>query len=241
MVKVVTYRDKKPSDNQQAWWSEKQKFEVVSAYVLLGNVAQVSRLTGIPEITVRKWKASPWWKEAEGEIRLSSKVQLSGKLTKAIELANIALEDRLVNGDFQYDYKTGKMIRKPVNADLALRALDRLIDRQEMLDNSMKKLEVTTDEGTNERLAKLAEQFVNFAKAKTIEAKIIGDTTYEVVEEAVRDVPQAEASPAGGDSPVRTDHDPSVHSDPGDGVSVVDDGTEPGRVCTSPDPSPSQG
>lgn len=233
MVKVVTYRDKKASDHKQAWWSEKQKFEVVSAYVLLGNVAQVSRLTGIPEITVRKWKASPWWKEAENEIRLSSKVQLSGKLTKAIELANIALEDRLVNGDFQYDYKTGKMIRKPVNADLALRALDRLIDRQEMLDNSMKKLEVTTDEGTNERLSKLAEQFVNFAKAKTIEATKELETTYEVVEEAVREVPQDQE---GGDPSIRTDAGTSLHSDPEGGDPEPTDGSEPSSACSSPDP-----
>ena len=42
-------------------------------------------MTGVPDITCRKWKASPWWKEAEDEIRRGTKVQLSGKLTKAIE------------------------------------------------------------------------------------------------------------------------------------------------------------
>ena len=48
MTRIVTYRDKKASDTKQSWWSEKQKYEVVAAFVLLGNMRQVSRMTGIP-------------------------------------------------------------------------------------------------------------------------------------------------------------------------------------------------
>jgi hypothetical protein len=184
MTRIVTYRDKKASDTKQSWWSEKQKYEVVAAFVLLGNMRQVSRMTGIPEITCRKWKASPWWTEAEDEIRRGAKVQLSGKLTKAIELANIALEDRLTHGDFIFDYKTGKMVRKPVTADTAVKVLDKLIDRQEMLDKNAKALETTTREGVDERLKKLAEDFLNFAKATQIEAEVIPPTTEgEVIHE----------------------------------------------------------
>ena len=180
MTRVITYRDKKKSDIKQAWWSEKQKYEVVAAFVLLGNLAHVARMTGIPEITCRKWKASPWWAEAEDEIRRGAKVQLSGRLTKAIELANIALEDRLSNGDFIFDYKTGKMIRKPVTADTAVKVLDKLIDRQEQLDQAAKRLETTTREGVDERLKKLAEDFLKFANSKTITGELTNEVQGEV-------------------------------------------------------------
>lgn len=188
MVKevIVRYRDKKPKDGQQAWWSEKQKYEAVAAYVLLGNIMDVFRLTGIPEITLRRWKAQPWWPEAEREVRMSSKLQLSGKLTKAISLANIALEDRLVNGDFQYDPKTGTMLRKPVSADTAVKVLDKLIDRQEQLDKSARSLDVVTQEGVAERLEKLAKDFMKFANSKTIEGTanvILEETDQQVTRE----------------------------------------------------------
>lgn len=181
MTVVITrkVRDKRPTDSKQAWYTDKQKYEVVAAYILFGNIAQVSRMTGVPDITCRKWKASPWWKEAEDEIRRGAKVQLSGKLTKAIELANLALEDRLQNGDFIFDYKTGQMIRKPVTADTAARVLDRLIDRQDQLEQRAQALDTTTKEGVNERLAKLAEDFLKFAKAKEVSGTLTNEREIE--------------------------------------------------------------
>lgn len=188
-----TYRDKRPSDPKQAWYTDKQKYEVVAAYILFGNMAQVSRMTGVPDITCRKWKASPWWKEAEDEIRRGTKVQLSGKLTKAIELANIALEDRLLNGDFMFDYKTGQMVRKPVTADTAVKVLDRLIDRQEQLEKSAQALDTTTKDGVDERLRKLAEDFVKFAKAKEI---IHEEPVLSIEDAVVQEVRQGEVQQA---------------------------------------------
>jgi hypothetical protein len=189
MVKqvVVKYRDKRPSDQQQAWWSEKQKYDAVASYLLFGNLALVGRMTGIPERTLRKWKASPWWNEAENEVRKSSKVQLSGKLVKSIELANMQLEDRLQNGDFLYDQKTGQMVRKPVSADTAVKVLDKLIERQEMLDKSARALDTTTQEGVTERLAKLAEDFMKFANTKTIEGQVTHEISEAIDAEVVRE------------------------------------------------------
>lgn len=200
MTLVITrkHRDKRPTDPKQAWYTDKQKYEVVAAYILFGNMAQVSRMTGVPDITCRKWKASPWWKEAEDEIRRGAKVQLSGKLTKSIELANLALEDRLQNGDFMFDYKTGQLVRKPVTADTAVKVLDRLIDRQEQLDKTVKALETTTAEGVDERLKKLAEDFIKFAKAKEIIHEEPVLPIEDVVVQEVRQETVPEAPSEGG-------------------------------------------
>lgn len=190
MVKqvIVKYRDKRPSDHKQAWWSDKQRYEAVASYVLFGNLMDSVRMTGIPEQTMRKWKSQPWWADAEREVRMSSKLQLSGKLTKAIQLANIALEDRLVNGDFQYDPKTGTMVRKPVSADTAVKVLDKLIDRQEQLEKNARGLDVVTQEGVAERLEKLAKDFINFAAAKTVEGEARHEGESHVVSGSVETV-----------------------------------------------------
>ena len=161
---VVRYRTDKYKAGGNTWWSDKQKYEAVASYLLFGNIMEVMRLTGIPEITLRKWKASPWWAEAEQEIKRASKLQLSGKLTQAINLANLAVEDRLQNGEFILNQKTGEIIRKPVNADTAVKILDKLVDKQLLLEKAADQNTTVTAEGVTERLKKIADELVKFSR-----------------------------------------------------------------------------
>lgn len=170
---VVKYRTDKNKAGGNTWWSDKQKYEAVGAYLLIGNIMTVQRMTGIPEITLRKWKASPWWKEAEDEIRKASKLQLSGKLTKAIELSNLAIEDRLENGDFSFNPKTGQMVRKQISADTALKILSTLVDKQLVLDKAASEATTVTAESVTERLKKIADELKKFTSKKPLEEDII--------------------------------------------------------------------
>ncbi len=165
---VVKYRTDKKRAGGHEWWSDKQKLETVATYLLVGNMAQVSRLSGIPHITLRKWKAQPWWSEAEQEVKRSSKIELSGKLKKAIELANLAIEDRLVNGEFVFNQKTGEVVRRPVSADTAVKVFDKLVDKQLLLEKQADLNNYTTQEGITERLAKIAEELLKFQLAKDV-------------------------------------------------------------------------
>lgn len=165
---VVRYRIDKKKAGGNTWWSEKQKHEAVAAYLLLGNMAEVSRMTGIPHITLRKWKAMPWWAEAEQEVKRASKLELSGKLRKAIELSNLAIEDRLQNGEFVFNPKTGEVIRRPVSADTAVKVLDKLIDKQILLEKTADQAAHVTQEGVMERLQKIADELTRFAQAKEV-------------------------------------------------------------------------
>lgn len=154
------------------WWTEKQKFEVVAAYLGLGNVRLVAATTGVPEVTVRKWKASPWWKEAEDELRKSSKIQLSGKLKKVLDQALPELEDRIVNGDFYYNVRTRQMERKPLPAHTLVKATATLLDRHLIVEKGAEDNK-QTDEGLAERLKQLAQEMTRFARAKTIEGEAL--------------------------------------------------------------------
>lgn len=87
------------------------------------------------------------------------------------------LEDRVENGDFLYDPKTGAFVRKPIPASVASKITNELINKTIILEKEVTK-ERITDEGLEDRLAKLREDMIRFAKAKTIEgtAEIVANT-----------------------------------------------------------------
>lgn len=147
-------------------WSDNQKMEAVQSYLLLGNLAMTGRILGIPEITLRVWKRTEWWKDAVAEIKSQERVQLSGKMKKLLDASLSVVEDRLINGDFQFDQKTGEVVRKPVNMKDAHKVAMDMQERQEMLDKALTEKEDTSDAGIETRLLKLAEQFADMASKK---------------------------------------------------------------------------
>lgn len=163
-------------------WSDKQKMEAVQSYLVVGNVAMVSRILGIPEITLRVWRRSDWWKDAYNELKQQERLELSNRMKKIVGASLSVVEDRLLNGDFQFDQKTGEVVRKPVNMKDAHKVAIDLQDRQEHLE----KLEVgpkINDDGIEARLLKLAEKFADMA-TKSLDQKIDEHRTIEM-EDAV--------------------------------------------------------
>lgn len=181
---VVTKRIRKKVKGNNGWWSNEERIEAVKTYLILGVITHVAAATGIPEITLRKWKAQDWWKEAEEEYRNSSKIEVSGKLSRIVNKTITALEDRVSNGDFFFNPVSKKWERKPVGANILHKITSDLIDKQLILEKDTTK-EKTSDEGINSRLDKLRDEMIKFAKARkpvTVEGEII-DVTETVVPE----------------------------------------------------------
>ena len=147
-------------------WSDNQKMEAVQSYLLLGNLAMTGRILGIPEITLRVWKRTDWWATLVAEIKSQEKVQLSGKMKKLLDASLSVVEDRLINGDYQMDQKTGEVVRKPVNMKDAHRVAMDMHQRQDLIDKALAGHEEVSVEGTESRLLKLAEQFATMATKK---------------------------------------------------------------------------
>jgi transposase-like protein len=167
-------------------WSDSQKMEAIQSYLLLGNLALTSRILGIPEITLRVWKTSQWWKDTVAEIKSQEKVELSSKMKKLVGASLAVVEDRLINGDFQFDQKTGEVIRKPVNMKDAHKVAMDMQERQDMIDKSLSGEESKGDEGVQSRLLKLAEQFAEMA-TKKIEQKVDEHRTVDAEDIEVKD------------------------------------------------------
>lgn len=183
-VKVkTTYKNPKDKSilaKTRGHWSDKQKLEAVQSYLLLGNLSLTGRILGIPEVTLRVWKTTDWWNDLVNEVKTQERIQLSARMKQIVDASLTVVEDRLLNGDYQFDQKTGQTIRKPVNMKDAHKVAVDLQDRQEILEKSEKP--VITDDHIEDKLLKLAAKFAEMAtksiqdkkdEQRTVDAEII--------------------------------------------------------------------
>lgn len=177
-------RKSKYHHRKVAVWGEDQKLQAVASYVMLGTLRETALATDIPYDTLRNWHLQPWWKELQLQIREEDVQKLDSNLQKVIGKALKGLEDRLDHGDYQYDPKTGKLLRIPIKAQIALRVTSDLLVRQEKLrEASVRGQKKELEKTIEDRLLKLAEEFRAFAKAKTINA--VAKSVEESVAESV--------------------------------------------------------
>lgn len=168
---------------ERKYWSDQQKLESVQLWLLSGNLRNVSASLGIPYKTLQEWRYSNWWGEVVSDIKSEGHIQLSNKLKVIAEKALDITLDRLDNGDFFYDQKTGEVRRKPVQLKDAHAVATNLLDR------SLKLQETPMDEvekhKVNDTLSALAAAFEQFAKKnrKEVIDVEIDDALYEEREE----------------------------------------------------------
>jgi hypothetical protein len=149
----------------------KTKYKAVVLYNQVGSLRSVAETLGVRYDTMRQWHISEWWKEIEDDLKSQKRTKLSGQMVKLKDKAIEIVEDRLENGDFFYDQKTGELIRRPVGADVAAgimrTALDKHLQMEEM---ALLEKKVASEEKITDRLRKLGEDFQRFAKAKEVQA-----------------------------------------------------------------------
>jgi predicted Holliday junction resolvase-like endonuclease len=147
-------------------WGDDVKLQAAACYVMLGNMREVSAATSIPYLTLKEWKLAQWFKDTCAEIRDEDVQMLDSKIQKVVSKALRVVEDRLERGDYQYDPKTGKAIRIPIKAHIALKVTTDLLHRQERIRSAPQRAEI--EKTIDARLSKLAEEFRRFAVAKEV-------------------------------------------------------------------------
>ncbi len=164
----------------KAHWPESKKMEVLQAYLVMGILSLAARTCNVPEITVRVWKASKWWKDTEEELRRGSKLQLGAKLQSLVQKSLDVLDDRVSNGDYvmqqspnfkdaEGNWQKGEItwVRKPISAEHANKITASLIDRQIAIEKSAT-AEPITDEGLEARMKKIKEDLMAFANKRYV-------------------------------------------------------------------------
>src|SRR5688572_21883315 len=81
-------------------WSDSQKIEAVTTYLMLGSLVLTSNVLKIPEVTLASWKKTEWWADVVKEIQAQENITLSNKLKSIVDKSLSLMGDRLENGDF---------------------------------------------------------------------------------------------------------------------------------------------
>lgn len=168
---------RKIHQKKQRMESDHTKIEVVKSYLALGgNLTLTSGATGIPIRTLFLWKSKQWWKDLVAALKREEKLTLSAKTKRILELSMEETLDRLENGDFVIDQKTGQFLRKPVSARELNKITTDMLERKEKLDLATE--EKQEMKSNDDKLADLAQRFADLAQKALEKPK----TTVEVTD-----------------------------------------------------------
>lgn len=140
-----------------------KRYEVVKTVLTTNNRRLTSELTGIPYNTIRDWEKQEWWPQIVAEIRREQRSELSSKLGKITEAALDIMQDRLENGEYILNNKTGEIVRKPVGLRDANQTAANLMTQRIKLEELNEKVS-TKEETINDVLKQLALEFTKFHK-----------------------------------------------------------------------------
>lgn len=186
-------------------YSDAQKIEAATSYLALGNLALVGRVMGIPEVTLRVWKATEWWKNLIEDLKMQERIELSARMKRLVEASHVIVAQRLETGD-PYINRKGEVDYKPVSIKDAHRVAVDLIDRKKEIDKML--VDNTVVEKEDDKLEKLAERFAEMAtksiqkkfdKQRTVDVEVIDNAVYEEREEGLQEGERTLQLPSGAD------------------------------------------
>lgn len=144
-------------------WSWSDKTEAAKKYMLLGNMRIVSELTGISYNTLCDWRKQDWWSTLIDEIKAAQKAKRNTKMNEVIDESMEIIHDRIVNGDFILNNKTGEIQRKPVTLRDIGNLTNQLLTRQAQLEEITNRME-NNKETVQETLKTLAKEFAKWQR-----------------------------------------------------------------------------
>jgi hypothetical protein len=150
-------------------WPDEKRVEAVNVYLIHGNMTRVAEITGIPVKTLRDWKQyKPWWKELEAVLREEHDAGVAGELSAVVDKTISAIADRVKNGDFIYNPRSGEIKRVPVSAANLNKIASSMIDRKLTLQKQPTKYTASTDSKTelDNKLSQLAAAFAKFTSGR---------------------------------------------------------------------------
>lgn len=164
--KKNTPYDPKTGVGDRGIWPEKKRMEALTTFLATGSQAHTSAITGIPEQTIRTWRKQEWWADRIKEIKEGDNLQLDAKLTKVMDKALDAVMDRLENGEYMYDPRTGDIKRVHAKLRDVQKVAGDMIDKKTLLAKIQKGKEEQKQNITADHLVLLAREFAKFATGK---------------------------------------------------------------------------
>ena len=169
--KYVYVRNKKTLPHEPGIWDKKKQMAACTTYLATGSIAETSRIINVPYRTVQEWTYSDWWKQLMTEIQSGENQKTDNKMSRVIEKTLDMLVSRIEEGDYQYDQKTGRLVKIPLKARDLERITSGLFDKRQLIRKQPTNIK-QDDLNQADRLLKLAEQFAKFSGTSRIEKEL---------------------------------------------------------------------
>ena len=153
--------------NNPSYFNLEQKTDACALYCVYGDVDQVSEMTGIDPKFLRQWKDEPWWNEIQKKVFVEQNEKLGSRISTVLDKSLLEIEERLQNGDYLWDVRKSKFVRKPIDTKVLSNLFNNLVNRRQLIRGEP--TSITTKLAVDDRLRLLAEQFEKFASAKEVE------------------------------------------------------------------------
>lgn len=167
-------RPLKASHHAPDWFPQQTKIDACTLYCVYGDADEVGKLTNVPVKYIRQWKEEPWWSEIQKKVFTEQNEKLASRISGVLYRSLDHLVDRLDNGDYLWDVRKSKLVRKPVDTKVLSNLFNNLITRRQLIRGEP--TSITTQVAVDDRLKLLAAQFQKFALAKEIEGETYGNT-----------------------------------------------------------------
>ena len=155
--------------SQGSQYSNEDRREAASHYVVHGVMTKVANLTNIPERTLSDWKKQEWWQALTTEIRLEKSDQIDASITNILEASTKQLTDRIHNGDEVLN-KDGDIIRLAMKGRDLAKVFGITFDKRQIIRNLPTSIKA---ESTDARLNMLADKVreLQAGSSKVIDSK----------------------------------------------------------------------
>ena len=160
-------RPLKADHHNPSWFPQQTKIDACTMYCVYGDVDEVSKLTKVPVKYIRQWKEEPWWSEIQKKVFVEQNEKLGSRISSVLDKSLGEIEERLVNGDYLWDVRKSKLVRKPIDTKVLSNLFNNLVNRRQLIRGEP--TSITNKVGVDDRLKFLAEQFEKFASAKEVE------------------------------------------------------------------------
>jgi hypothetical protein len=156
-------------------YSVDDRLHAVMLYITEGNMKKVETMTGIPYVTLNSWKEKEWWPAALQFCHKRKDKELELRFSRVIHDTVGEIHDRVINGDWKHDNRTGQKVRIPMSGkDLSV-VMGVIHDKRQMIRGEATSITGQSASQT-EKLKALEEKFNEFSsqlKAKTIDAEVV--------------------------------------------------------------------
>jgi hypothetical protein len=170
---------RKTSAAQRGHWAESVKLKALAFFVACGSRSMTAREFNIPVDTLNGWMKTDWWKERIRDVQNEDHDKMDVKLTKALNKALDEVMDRIENGEYVFDPKTGKTKVVPAKLRDLNVAFNSLMDKRQLIRKQPTK--IVEQQTTASQLQNLADQFAQFVTGKVKQEKF-DDLVDKVIE-----------------------------------------------------------